>query len=61
MKVGDTVTFNDHQVRWASPPNIGIAVRIDDSHQQVKVDVLFSDGLVTGIWEGHLKVIVEQP
>ena len=69
MKVGDLVRIKervDHiftKENWKNPGwmrgQCGIATRIDDSHRQAKVDVLFVEGLKIGIWEGHLEVINE--
>lgn len=50
MKVGDLVKFHER---------VGIVVKLDDSHRQHTMSVLFSDGLRKRIWEGHLEVINE--
>jgi hypothetical protein len=59
VKAGDLVRIGE--VNWCSDPRaLGIVVKIDDSHRQRKVDVMFSDSyLLTDIWVGHLEVISE--
>ena len=62
MKVGDLVKFNDQAMltRFNSSGILtGIITDIDDSHRQVKIDILFCDILRLGIWEGHVEVISE--
>lgn len=56
MKVGDLVRFNDPA---SFNRLLGIVTRIDDSHRQTKVDILFYDALRHGVWDGYLEVINE--
>jgi hypothetical protein len=56
MKVGDMVKLRKLDRFWFDG-RCGITVKVDDSHRQTKVDVLFADGLKIGIWEGYLEVI----
>ena len=50
MKVGDLVRFQER---------LGIVTRVDGSHRQTWVSVLFSRGAETKIWEAHLEVVSE--
>ncbi len=61
MNVGDLV-----EESCPPPPTIpesfdklGIVIRIDDSHRQTVVDVLWPSGLERNIWERHLEVVSE--
>ena len=59
MKKGDIVLS-----LWVTPSepsrrDMGIVVRVDDSHRQTVVDVLWPTGLEKNIWERHLEVIHE--
>jgi len=57
MKVGDLVKFNNPA---SFIKLFGVVTRIDDSHRQSKIDVLFcSSKLMKDVWEGHLEVINE--
>jgi len=56
MKIGDLVRFNNPAM---FKKTLGIVTRIDDSHRQSKVDVLFYDTLRKGIWDGYLEVVNE--
>jgi hypothetical protein len=56
MKVGDLVRFNDHGV----PGRLyGVVTKVDDSHRQSTVDVLFPDNLKLNIWDRRLEVVNE--
>ena len=66
MKVGDLVNYRTRRRAWGSARaairgegNPGIVIRVDDSHRQSKVDVLFCKGMQLDIWDGHLEVINE--
>jgi hypothetical protein len=48
MKVGDLVMFQER---------LGIITKVDDSHRQTWVSVLFSSGIETKIWEAHIEVV----
>jgi len=54
MKKGDLVRFSDPT---SGKQPIGVVVRIDDSHRQTQVDVLFSTGLSPKIWKARLEVV----
>ena len=56
MKVGDLVRFNDPA---SFARSIGVVIKVDDSHRQSSVDVLFCDALKSNIWERRLEVINE--
>ena len=62
MKIGDLVLYGSSQVPSSHKAfhEIGIVVRIDDSHRQTVADVLFSDGLARGLWDRHLEVLDER-
>lgn len=66
MKVGDLVNYRTRRRVLGSARagirgegNPGIVIRVDDSHRQSKVDVLFCEGMQLDIWDGHLEVINE--
>ena len=48
MKIGDLVRFQER---------LGIITKVDDSHRQTWVSVLFCEGVETKVWEAHLEVI----
>lgn len=56
MKIGDLVRFNDPA---SFKRQLGIVIRVDNSHRQTKIGVLLGDNLRHGIWEGHLEIINE--
>ena len=53
MKVGDLV----RESIPGKEDRTGIVTRIDNSHRQCSVDVLFDDGIKYNIWDKHLGVI----
>ncbi len=50
MKIGDLVRFQEQT---------GIIIKVDDSHRQTWVSVLFSDGVKSNIWVAHLEAVGE--
>ena len=64
MEIGDLIRFKDRRDLYLSGADkgkgLGIVIRVDDSHRQTKVDVLFNSGVLKlGVWDGHLEVINE--
>ncbi len=60
MRVGDLVRYRlDPDASPLPDDLVGLVVRVDDSHRQHFMSVLFSDGLRKRIWEGHLEVFNE--
>ena len=55
MRVGDLVKYSYVQRAYG----YGIITKIDDSHRQTSVYVLFKTGIIGPIWEKHLEVINE--
>ena len=61
MKVGDLVRWRSVSTKkLLSGESSGIVIRVDDSHRQTILDVLFADGIVTRVWENHLDVVCEE-
>ncbi len=40
--------------------NFGIVVRVDDSHRQTSVNVLWPSGIEENIWANHLEIVEEE-
>tara|TARA_B100000700_G_scaffold306355_1_gene381422 strand:- start:1299 stop:1490 length:192 start_codon:yes stop_codon:yes gene_type:complete len=61
MNVGDLVEerYTSNESVPEDFNKLGIVVKIDDTHRQTIVDVLWPAGLEKNIWVNHLEVVSE--
>lgn len=59
MKVGDLVKLNSPDKAFDNGSLLGLVTKIDDSHRQTTVTVMFSSGIIGPTWEKYLEVLNE--